>query len=38
MTYWDLQQNGYRCATGQIWITSWIAIMTDKVDSRNLYF
>ena len=21
MTYYDLAQNGYRCATGQIWIT-----------------
>ena len=22
MTYYDLNQNGYRCATGQIWITA----------------
>ena len=24
MTYYDLSQNGYRCATGQIWITAGV--------------
>jgi len=24
MTYYDLSQQGYRCATGQIWITAGV--------------